>query len=180
MFKYVICVLLMSCGGSKPAPATAPLPPDQVASKPAGGALTITELEFYNGDELGIKLHADGKLALRVMKQGASAEEWKEAGVLAPDGTMTIEGAEVGRLEADGSFKSKDGRVAPFKFDGDTLVAGDKHITIDDKGALQGGTEGSKLHVKGITDSGSKKAALLVLALVITSSGPPPPEPAKP
>jgi hypothetical protein len=41
-------------------------------------------------------------------------------------------------LEPDGTFANAAGGMAPFHLEGLTLVAGDRRITIDDKGTAVG------------------------------------------
>jgi hypothetical protein len=71
-------------------------------------------------------------------------------------------------MQPDGSFVfGKD--KAPFKFDGAVLVAGDRRVSIDEKGIIVGGqdTDNMKFRVEGATDDGAKRTALFALALVL-------------
>jgi hypothetical protein len=164
----MICAVI-ACGGGKAATTTT-----TTTTAPAGGVLGLAELKFYEGDEVGMKVHADGTIEIKnkSWKQGEPAkEEWQQLGTLTSDGKLTHDGQVVGQLDADGSFKGADGQVAPFKLDGETLVAGDKKISIGDKGEFQGINEGFALRVDGATDASTKRTALLLLGL-ISSSGP--------
>jgi len=184
MKKLIGCMVLAvaACGGSKTAPKTETAQTQNAAAS----TLTISELKFYEGDEVGLKLHADGKFEAKATHstQGKPpVEEWHQIGELAADGTISHDGKVMGQLQADGTLKMTDGSVAPFKIDGETLVAGEQKITIGDKGVFQGTNPQMRpMRVDGITDAGSKRTALLLLAIIAGASkaSAPPPAAVKP
>jgi hypothetical protein len=154
----VFVSLLLACA-SKPAPTTTTPP------APASTPFTIVELKVLDGDDPGFMLHADGRIEMNHRAHKGDAPTWTTVGKLTADGKLVKEdGTEVGALQPDGTFKLAKGE-APFKFDGEVLVSGDKRITVDDKGVIQGGNPGFALHVEGATDAGSRRAALLLLAI---------------
>jgi hypothetical protein len=154
----VLVSLLIACA-SKPAPTTTPPP---APSAP----FTLVELKLFDGDDPGLMLHADGRIEMNHRAHKGDAPAWTPVGKLTADGKLAKpDGTEVGALQPDGTFKSTTGEAAPFRFDGEVLVAGDKRISIDDRGVIQGGNPGFQLHVEGVTDAGSRRAALLLLAL---------------
>ena len=161
---------VVACGGGK-ASTTSTTP----TTAPSGGMLGIAELKFYEGDEVGMKLHADGSIEIKnkSWKQGEPMkEEWKQLGSLSSDGKLSHDGQVVGQLDADGSFKAASGEAAPFKLDGETLVFGDRHVTIGDHGVFEGTNDSGKpLRVDGATDASTKRTALLLIGL-ISSAGP--------
>ena len=169
----VLCALA-ACGGAKAAlqaPATAP------AATRRAATLTLVELKFYDGDDLGATLGADGTLQIKRHhhKDGASTESWSALVTLAGDGSLTRDGKPVGRLKPDGGFERADGSSAAFRIEGTTLTFGDRHVVIGDDGAFAGLNPGSRtLRVEGLTDDGSRRAALLVFAVVtdIVGGGP--------
>ena len=124
-----------------------------------------------------MKLAADGKLSIKGKHTEAGKpprEDWQDVGIISAAGTITVKGEVVGKLEADGSFMSKTGKVPVFKLDGESLVIDGKKITIDEKGVLQGGNDGAKIHITGITDAGSRRTALFVLAVALGGAEPAP------
>ena len=175
--KYLIASMavaaLGACDGAK-----------RVGPNPAKGGvavLTITELKFMYGTDLGVVLHPDGLLEYKgkiTVAGGPTEEHWYELARLTPDGKVNHEGEYVGELLSDGSFKMADGQFAPFKLIGETLLVEGKKITLDDKGMFHGPDDGINVHVLGITDAGSKRTALLLAGLVaggkVTSSAGPP------
>lgn len=170
--RVIVTIAMAACGGSAPPPA-APAPTAPVAAPNTAGAtsLTITELKFYDGDQLGVQLHANGKLEVKMARaeKGKPAQEsWIALAQLSPDGKVTHDGQAIGELQPDGTFIA-DGKPQPFKLDGDALVVGDKRITLDEHGVLQGGTSGH-MRVEGLTDAGSRRTALFVLALLESGS----------
>ena len=173
MTKLMACMFcaVMACGGGKASTtSTSPAP----AAASSGGLLGLAELKFYEGDEVGMKLHADGSIEIKNKhwKQGEPMkEEWQTLGSLSSDGKLTHDGKVVGQLDADGSFKGPNGELAPFKIDGETLVAGDKKVTIGEQGYFDGINEGFKLRVDGAKDASTRRTALLLVAL-ISSAGP--------
>lgn len=171
----LIAAVVAGCGGApKPPAPVAPL----AASAPVPAAaplLTIAELGFYEGDVEGMALHADGRFEVKATHSEAgqpTQEAWIPVGRLSADGSLAKpDGSVVGKLAADGTFTSADGKhVAPFRLDGETLVIGDKHVSFDAQGVLQGGDPASHLHVTGLTDEGSRRAALLLLAVVLADA----------
>src|SRR3569623_2651780 len=175
---------LAACGGkAKPAPAEpTPVPAD--APMPTG-PWELGELKFYQGDELGMQLHANGHLEGKLVHGEPGqppVERWQEVGALSPDGTVTaIDGKKHAEVKPDGSVVSPDGKAAPFHLEGEALVVGDKKITIDDKGILQGGNDmGKPMRIDGAQTPGLKRTALVVLAIVMPSGERAPAEPAQP
>jgi hypothetical protein len=174
---------MVACGGSKPTTTTTtttttPETTTTTTTEPASAAapvLTLSELAFAEGDDVGIKLHADGVVEAKSMhSEGGkpATASWKTFVTLTSDGKVMHDGKVGGQLKADGSFELPDGSKAPFKIDGTALVAGDKKITIDDKGVVQGTNAGAKqLHVTGLTDDGSRRAALLIMGIMFASPG---------
>ena len=171
----LVAAIVAGCGGA-PKPAAAPAPAPAPAAAPASASpLTIAELCFYEGDEEGMALHADGRFEVKATHSEAgqpAQETWLPVARLSADGTLAKpDGGVVGKLGTDGTFTSADGQhVAPFRIDGETLVIGDKHVTFDAQGVLQGGDPASHLRVTGLTDVGSRRAALLLLAVVLADA----------
>lgn len=182
MIKSAIVVaLLAACGGHAPSPAApAPAGPASPAEAAPAAAvtpstpLTIAELGFYDGDDKGMMLHADGRFEIKAKHTEAgkpTEETWISVGRLGADGSLARpDGTVVGKLAADGRFVAADGRVAPFSLDGETLVIGAKHVTLDAQGQLVGGEPGSHVHVTGLSDVGSRRAALLLLAIALADA----------
>jgi hypothetical protein len=176
LLSLVAVIALAACGGgNKPAATTATPAPE--ATAPKAGGLELAELKFYEGDDLGMQLHADGHLQVKMSHStdGKPAEEkWMDVGVIGADGSVSdTEGKKHGTIEADGSFKGPDGQTAPFHIEGETLVVGDKKITIDDKGILQGGNDmGKPMRIEGATTPGLKRTALVLLAILMASPEP--------
>jgi len=157
----VFVSLLLACA-SQPAPIATP-PPAPAAP------FTLVEIKLFDGDDPGFMLHADGRIEMNHRAHKGDAPAWETVGKLTADGKLAkADGTAVGALQPDGTFKSATGEAAPFKFDRDVLVVGDKRISIDDRGVVQGGNPGFSLHVEGTTDAGSRRAALLLLALATT------------
>jgi hypothetical protein len=162
-------VALAACGGNKQSTATTT--PDTTA-KTDKAVVELAELQFFEGDEVGMKLHLNGHLEVKGMhsKDGKTSEEWQDVGSIGADGTLMHDGKSHGMFKADGTFATNDGKTLPFHLDADTLVAGDKKITLDDKGVLQGGNPMPKpMRVEGATTPGLRRTALLVLALMMTA-----------
>jgi len=159
---------LAACGGAAPAVTQPAAAAKAKAAPPAATALTITELKFYQGNELGMVLHPDGKLEVKAKHAAGTKpveETWTEVGRLTPEGKLSHED-KVGQLLPDGSFQTSDGQLAPWKLVGEALEIESRQITIDDKGMFHGTNEGFDIHVTGITDGGSKRTALLLVALL--------------
>jgi hypothetical protein len=176
LLSMVAVIGLAACGGGNKPAATATTPAPETATAPASG-IELAELKFYEGDDLGMQLHADGHLQVKVShsEQGKPAEEkWMDVGVIGADGSVSdAEGKKHGTIGADGSFKSPEGQTAPFHVEGETLVVGDKKITIDDKGILQGGNDmGKPMRIEGATTPGLKRTALVLLAILMASPEP--------
>lgn len=151
---------LGACGHSSPAPM-APAKPEVAAT---GSLLKLAEITFTDHDNPAIKVHADG--GVEIMDDN---KQWKPVGKLSTDGKFVVTDGSTGQLDADGTFKTPDG-PAPFKLDGDALVAGDKRVTIDDKGSIVGGNPGADtIKITGATDVGTKRTALLILGVLLTS-----------
>jgi len=174
MTKLALFAMLAfaACGGK-----TKPTTTTDVANTDlkAAAVVELAELKFFEGDDLGMKLHSDGHLEVKGMKSGGgqpATESWQDVGSIGADGTLTHDGKVHGTFKPDGSFVTADGKTLPFKLDGDTLTADDKKITLDDKGVLQGGNPMPKpMRVEGASTPGLRRTALLVLALML-SSGP--------
>lgn len=176
LLSMVAVIGLAACGGGNKPAATTTTPAPETTTAPAGG-IELAELKFYEGDDLGMQLHADGHLQVKMShsEEGKPAEEkWMDVGVIGADGSVSdAEGNKHGTIGADGSFKSPDGQTAPFHLEGETLVVGDKKITIDDKGILQGGNDmGKPMRIEGATTPGLKRTALVLLALLMASPEP--------
>ncbi|MDB4957485.1 MAG: hypothetical protein JWO36_5054 [Myxococcales bacterium] len=178
MIKVLGCMMfaMVACGGAKPATTTTTTPTETTATDPAAKSLlTIGELAFANGDDVGVKLHPDGNVEGKAMhSQGGkpAVEEWKTFAQLARDGRVMHDGKAAGQLKADGSFVMADGQVAPFKIEGTTLTLGDKRVSIDDKGIIQGtNANAPQMRVTGLTDDGSRRAALLIIGLMFGAEG---------
>ena len=176
LLSMVAVIGLAACGGGNKPAATATTPAPETTTAPASG-IELAELKFYEGDDLGMQLHADGHLQVKVShsEQGKPAEEkWMDVGVIDADGSVSdAEGKKHGTIGADGSFKSPEGQTAPFHVEGETLVVGDKKITIDDKGILQGGNDmGKPMRIEGATTPGLKRTALVLLAILMASPEP--------
>ncbi len=173
MKKLLFVAALAACGGGhKPAPAE-PTPTPAAAPAPTG-PWELGELKFYQGDELGMQLHANGHLEVKLVhgEPGKPPEErWQDVGAVSPDGTVTaIDGKKHAEIKPDGSVVTQDGATAPFHLEGETLVVADKKITIDDKGILQGGNDmGKPMRIEGASTPGLKRTALVVLALIMSS-----------
>ena len=163
----VVVLAMAACGGSKAAPKTA-------SETSSSTTLTLGELSFYEGSDLGMKLHADGGIEVKFMHDGT--DEWKKVATLTARGAVLHDGKELD-LQPDGSFHMSDGTSVPFHFEGDALVIAGKHVTIDDKGSvLQDGQPDQKpLRVEGVSDAGSKRAALVLLALMVAEKNEPVP-----
>ena len=161
LFRWITIIALAAC--AKPNSPAAPLTktlPEPVA--PASG-LKLAEITVAYGGEVALKIHADGAIEAR-----ESDGSWKAVGKLSADGKFLVSDGSTGELEADGTFKTPQG-PAPFKLDGDALVGGDKHITIDANGSLVGAESGSdKIKITGATDTGTKRTALLILGLLLS------------
>ncbi len=155
----VLAVLAVACGG-KPAPQTA-----------ENASLAISELKFYDNDKLGMQLHVDGKIDIRYtrIQNGTVIEGWEQLGTLAPDGTLTSNDQKF-RIRPDGTVKKPDGSTETmFRFDGDTLVLGDKRVTIDPQGVLLVNgqpTPNGTMRVEGANDPRTRHTALVLVALL--------------
>lgn len=168
--KRFLVALLVACGGS-PQPATTPTPPPparDAAVAPEVTGLSVVELKFFNGDMPKLVLHADGKLETNTAVKPHAKAQWIAMAQVTADGKIAHEGQPIGELKPDGTFVTPDGKVAPFKLEGDVLVLADKRVSLGDNGSLQG-VDGSsaKLRVEGATDLGSRRTALLLLALMV-------------
>ena len=169
--KRLLVLLVAACGGSQPAPTATPATPTPATTAPASNGITLCELKFYEGDVARLALHADGKLEanMRGDKPGEK-DAWTTVAQLTADGKISGGGQPVGELRPDGTFVAPNGQTADFKLEGDVLVAGDKRVSLDDKGVLQGGNPGSeKLHVEGAVDAASRRTALFILAVMIST-----------
>ena len=177
MKKLLFVAALAACGGgTKPAPAE-PTPTTAAAPAAPTGPWELGELKFYQGDELGMQMHANGHLEVKLVHAEpgkATVEKWQDVGALSADGTITaLDGKKHAEVKPDGSIVSQDGQTAPFHLEGETLVVGDKKISIDDKGILQGGNDmGKPMRIEGATTPGLRRTALVVLALIMASPGP--------
>jgi hypothetical protein len=167
MKKLLGCMVfaVVACGGSKATTTTTA----NVAANASGG-IALKELSFYEGNDLGMKLHADGMVEVKG-KHSASGqpttETWQHIAQLTTDGKVLHDGVVGGQLKADGTFEMSNGKPAAFHIEGAALVIGDKKVTIDDKGQLQGGNADAKpMRVDGVTDDASRRTALLMLGLM--------------
>jgi hypothetical protein len=169
MMKLALFVVITvaACGGTPQKPTT------EMTTKAGQSAVVeLAELQFFEGDDLGMKLHSDGHLEVKMTHSEANkpaTEMWHDVGSLGADGTLTHDGKAHGALKADGTVVTTDGKVLGFKLDGDTLVVDDKHITLDDHGVLKGGNPMPKpMRVEGASTKGLRRTALVVLALWMT------------
>ncbi len=176
LFSVFVAIVLAACGGgNKPAATqTAPLPTATATAAASTGTVELGELKFFEGDEMGMQLHANGHLEVKMTHSEAGKppqDSWQEVGAIAADGSVTgPDGKKHAEIKADGSMVSPDGQTAPFHLEGETLVIADKKITIDDKGILQGGNDGGKpVRIEGATTPGLKRTALVLLALLMAS-----------
>ena len=171
LMALAMVAALAACGGSK----SAPPPADPATAKPAtGGTIELAELVFMDGNDAGLKLHADGRLEIQVKhSEGGkpAVAEWKDVATIGADGSVTHDG-KVGHINADGTFTMPDGTTAPYKFDGDALVVADKKLTLDEQGNLVGGNEGFKMHVEGAKTPGLRRTALVIFAMLSMSGKP--------
>ena len=186
--SLVVAFALAACGGGnkQAATETAPAPVAAAPAAPAAaaGSVEVGELKFFEGDEMGMQLHANGHLEVKMThsEPGKPTQEtWRDVAAIATDGTISgPDGQKHAEIKPDGSLVSPDGQAAPFHLDGEALVIADKKITIDDKGILQGGNDmGKPVRIEGATTPGLKRTALVVLALVM-ASGPANAQPASP
>jgi hypothetical protein len=183
--SLVVAITLAACGGGNKQPATEPTPttPTTAAAAPASaGTVELGELKFYAGDDLGMQLHANGHLEVKMAHEEAGKPPetmWQDIGAIATDGTITTaDGQKHGQITADGSLVSPDGKTAPFHIEGEALVIADKKITIDDKGIVQGGNDGGHpMRIEGATTPGLRRTALVLLAVVMASPDEPTPAP---
>ncbi len=169
-----VAIVLAACGGGTKQTATPAAPPPPVAATASTGTVELGELKFFEGDEMGMQLHANGHLEVKMTHSEAGKppqDSWQEVGAIAADGSVTgPDGKKHAEIKADGSMVSPDGQTAPFHLEGETLVIADKKITIDDKGILQGGNDGGKpVRIEGATTPGLKRTALVLLALLMAS-----------
>src|SRR6185312_10036428 len=105
---------LAACGGSaKPAPVE-PTPIPAAAPAPTG-PWELGELKFYQGDELGMQMHANGHLEVKLVHGDPGkppVERWQDVGALAADGTITaIDGKKHAEVKPDGSIVGPDGQA---------------------------------------------------------------------
>lgn len=170
--------VLIGCGGSKPTATTAPATTAATTAPQAAApsaVLTIVELAFYDGDDLGMKLAADGTVTAKATRNEAGKPEsvtWRPVVKLASDGTVTAHDQLIGQLKPDGTFEKAGGGAAPFHLEGTALVAGDRRITIDDKGTLVGVMQRERpARVEGAKDDGSRRTALLLLGVLYGMGG---------
>jgi hypothetical protein len=166
LHTLVLVLSLAACGGHPP-PAKSPEPAATTSS-----TLAIHDLSFYAKDELGLKLHADGRIEMLVKHSegGKPAEStWTDIGVLHVDGTIVAKDGKTGALQADGSFKGPKGETSNFRLAGEELQLAGKHVTIDASGAflLDGKAGEIPMRVEGASDAGSRRAALLIVGLML-------------
>jgi hypothetical protein len=158
-------VTLVACGSS---PKPRPTPPAPTAT---AGIVELAELTFYEGDEAGLKVHADGRIETKFTRSvsGQPPETgWRNVAVLASDGTLTVKGTVAARIKSDGTAASATGTMLPFNLDGDALVVDSKRVTIDEKGAVQGANPMARsLRVEGASTPGLRRTALIVLAVAM-------------
>jgi hypothetical protein len=166
--KLVIAfaLALAACGGSPPpapaAPAAAPPP----APPPMTG-IALAELKFYVGDIPRLALHADGRLEQNMRATKSAKDSWVVVATVTADGKLAHDGQPIGELRPDGTFVTADGKVQPFKLDGDALIVGERRLTVDEAGNLQGGDpKAEKLRIEGASDAGARRSALLLLAII--------------
>lgn len=181
ILSLAAALALAACGGgtAKPATTTATTEPEAAQAAPAG-SFELGELKFYEGDDLGLQLHANGHVEVKLThsEAGKPAEEtWTDVGSFAADGTISsADGAKHGKANPDGTFVGAQGQTAPFHLEGEALVVADTKITIDDKGIVQGGNDGGKqLRIEGATTPGLKRTALVVLAVMLSGEQQPAP-----
>jgi hypothetical protein len=159
----VYVLALAACGGGTPAPQATTEPP---AAPATASPLTLTELTFYEGDFAVARLHRDGNIDANT---DLEPPVWKHAGTLNRDGMVKIDGSIIGVLTEQGSMQvvwsSPAIQMPSILLSSDTLSIGERKLTIDAKGEVQGTIK--RIHIDGITDAGSKRAALLLVAPAI-------------
>jgi len=175
--RNLIAVLALATGcATSPEPAPQP-PPAAPTAAPAGALLGIREMTFFERDQPQMHLAANGNLEMRIVHFHAQVRtvDNKFLGTLAADGTITNAIKDkVAHLAADGTLTGPDGKVAPFKLVGETLIVDDKTFTIDAKGmvAKNGAPVDPPLRVEGASDALTRRTALLALGFVLGTNGP--------
>jgi hypothetical protein len=175
--SLALALALAACGGGNKQVAARSTPAATLA-----GGIELAELRFYEGDELGAQLHANGRLEVKERDSAISdTQSWHDVGAIAVDGTISrVDGQKHAEVKSDGTVVHEGGQVAPFRLEGATLVVAHRKLTIDDKGILQGGIDtGKPLRIEGATTPGLKRTALVLFAIIMSSSDPDPaPDPA--
>ena len=153
-------LLVAGCGPEARSAETAP-------SSSQANRLALADLSFFDRETPVLLVHADGRVEARIGAGGlgqASEHAWRQLAVLTADGAVTHDSKLIGQLQPDETF-SVFGRTR-FRFEGNALVIGAYHITIDDQGIVHGGAAGrNPPRVQGAKDDRSRRTALLVLAL---------------
>jgi hypothetical protein len=167
--RNLLAVLALATGcatSPEPTPAAAP------AAAPTGDLLGIHEMTFFERDQPQMHIAANGNLEMRMVHfhDQVRTVDNKFIGTLAADGTITNAAKDkVAHLAADGTLTGPDGKVAPFKLVGETLIVDAKTFTIDAKGmvAKNGTPVDPPLRVEGATDALARRTALLALGFVL-------------
>jgi hypothetical protein len=165
--SLVLALAATACGGGskKVEPTT---PTTTTATATAGATtLSIAEMKLWDVNKnRALIIHADGLIEV---------DGHKSAKVTADGKIVKADTGEVGfTLEADGSVKGPNGVDTGAKISADgTLAVKGQTITVDDKGMLVGGNEGSPpLKIEGATDANLKRTALFVLVALTTGGEP--------
>lgn len=185
--KFVCLIAVLGCGGS-PKPKAAE--PASVATVPSAGAklepapsLLITELEFYEGEDLGMKLHADGVLEMKHTRSDGKnppVESWIKASI-SPTGDVQKDGVVAGTFKDD-VFMVTGSSLPAFTLKDDALVVEGKTFKLTAEGRLdpEKPTTTRPLRVKGATNVETRRMALFVIGVISSSRVPAPPPPNDP
>jgi hypothetical protein len=165
----VYVIALAACGPRKPAPRATV---NTLSNHATASAPTVTwvELGFYEDALLVLTLSSNGHIA--VCNDLGDSVVCKDAGSFGLDGTVTLHHDLLGKLTPEGLLEyttSSSSVMHPAVWlSDDALSIGDRKLTIDPKGGVQGTSR--RIRVDGITDAGSKRTALLLLATTILRS----------
>jgi hypothetical protein len=162
---FTACVA--ACGGKPYDASTTPAPTTGavVGPKVAPTGLGITELKFYEGQDLVLEALPDGTVE-RIDDDGGKLA-MRPVGKVTSDGKLSTDDQRA-QLQADGTVSSAD--VPDLKLDGDTLAIGARHVTLDPHGTLL--VDGHPIHgngtrVEGATTPATRRTALLLIAITL-------------
>ena len=179
-----------ACGGS--GSKTETMPADTTGgtadtTAPAAGAgmqLKLAEMTLYHDTTPILKIHADGTTELAAMaakpKDGsAPAASWQPGPTIKSDGTFSMNGEDVARIEADGTLRNlKSNDTIKFDVGQDSLSVTDGsttvtlHLAEDGTLTVEGGPKTMTARVEGATDEGTRRTALVVAASMFLASQP--------